>query len=358
MNKRKGIIALIMLLVFTYAQGQDKIITTQKDTISCRIVSISLKFIKYEQDGYGQETMSQTIPTGQVKEYSLGPGPRSQTSYPTVSESTRYARPYQAAQEKARYARPSEKPITHPKRQQDDPFQRWRVGIQGGGSYLLNSLAPSRQAMKDLGVNPEQANDYYKQLRMGIAAGADVYYMVARSWGVGLKYSFFTSSIQKSYTAVGGADSDIETFTTITHNVNEKERLFLHYLGPSVFLRQWLTENRKFSLSEELSVGYILYSDKAQYDPSQYLFTSSETNEPLKNVLKKGNTYSGIFQLSLEYHLSPAVSIGLNAGVVPVFFRRLNISENGNPSYGEKLGKTNQLDLSRVDGSLGIHFYF
>jgi len=71
MNRKKGIIVAVMLLAFMYAKGQDTIITTQRDTISCRIVSISLKFIKYEcKDNSG--VVNKLIPMKQVRGYSFG----------------------------------------------------------------------------------------------------------------------------------------------------------------------------------------------------------------------------------------------------------------------------------------------
>ena len=362
MIKQKGTILLIMLSAFTYASGQDKIITTQKDTIYCKIVSVSLKFMKYEQEDFNQATTSRIIPMEQVKEYSLGP--RSQRSSSAESNREHVTRPFQATRNEEQSVKPfndflneqqAVMPVTRPKIQREkESFRRWRIGFQGGGSYLLNSLAPSRQAMKDLGVSPpEQADDYYKQLRRGIAGGADAYYLIGSRWGIGVKYSFFASSIRANYT-VEDNGSDIPTY----YNVYEKEQMYLNYLGPSVFLRQWLTGNHKFGLSEELSVGYILYRDKTQFDPYQYVFVNPETNVKQYNVLKEGNTYSGTFQLSLEYFPTQEISVGLSAGAVPVFLRSLKISDTGGTNNKKELGKTNQLNLSRIDVSLGIHFRF
>ena len=361
MNKQRGIIIFIMVLAFNYVWGQDKIVTTQQDTIFCKIVSISLKAITYEQEGYANTTSYQSIPIEQVREYSLGSRPQ-KFSLATPGRGEPVTKPFQATPDKKQSVKPYQnppnkfqpaKPAVQSKKQEDDSFQRWRVGFQGGGSYLLNSLAPSREAMKNLGVVPvENIKNYYKQLRKGIAAGADAYYMVSHSWGVGLKYSFFLSSTQKDLT-VGSNDADVPTY----YNTNEKEQWYIHYLGPSVFFRQWLSENHKFSLSEELSAGYILYYDKVQYDPYQYLFVNPQTNTKQYNLLKEGKTFSGIFQLSLEYYPSPEISIGLSAGGSPLILRKLKISDS-DTSSNQELGKTNQLDLSRVDCSFGIHFHF
>ena len=82
MSRQKLIITFILLLAFAYAKGQDKIITIQNDTILCKVVSISLKFIKYEQEGNNHEKVSKLISMKEVQEYSFGL--RSQKSSPTT----------------------------------------------------------------------------------------------------------------------------------------------------------------------------------------------------------------------------------------------------------------------------------
>jgi len=77
MKIQKVIIAFFLLLAFAYAKGQDKIITVKNDTIYCKIISISLKSIKYEQEDSIQITVRNSIPMKKVQEYSLGK--RSQT---------------------------------------------------------------------------------------------------------------------------------------------------------------------------------------------------------------------------------------------------------------------------------------
>jgi len=365
MNRKKTFIVFFLLFAFTYAKSQDKIVTTQGDTIFCKIVSISLDFIKYEQKDYNQMPMNYAIPMRQVQEYSLGP--RSAESISSSINRNPIEKPAPIPLKKKQETKPFSPPLNRKtaanpfspasyNSKDAESFFRWRIGIQGGGSYVLNTLAHSRQAMKDLGVSPTtQADDYYKKLRYGLSVGADIYYMISRSFGVGVKGSGFMSrSVQMNYTVFnGGID-----ITTSYYEVSQRERFYLYYVGPSVLLQQWLDENHKFRLNEELSVGYIFYRDQSRFDPNLYTFVNPETNQNLYNVLKQGNTFSGIFQLSLEYYLSSKVSIGLSAAAVPVIFRSLNVSENGAASVTETLGKSHSLDLSRVDASLFVHFHF
>jgi hypothetical protein len=290
------------------------------------------------------------VPMKQVREYSLGP--RSGESSQNPSSRTPIEKPLPVPPKNRQKANPFSPPsYTETK---TESFSRWRVGLQGGGSYLINSLAHSRQAMKDLGVSPPaQANDYYKELRHGLSAGADIYYLIIHSFGVGVKYSGFTSSVQKDYT-VKDNNPDIPTY----YSVNEKERLYLNYVGPSFLFQQWLGSSRQFRLNEELSAGYIFLRDQIQFDPYQYTFVNPSTNQKQYNILKKGSTYSGIFQLSFEYYPVSYISLGLNAALVPTIYRSLNVSDNNGAKYVENLGKSHSLDLSRIDYALSVHFYF
>ena len=454
MNKQKILTTFILLLIFIHTKGQDKIVTTQKDTIFCKIVSISPKLIKYEQATYNQRPVSKSIPMKQVRDYSLGvrspkssPDPSTKeqitepVSKPLIEEQVTefFSEPLIKEQVTESLSEPlieeqvteslSEpliqeqvtEPLSEPliqeqvikslsepliQEQVTEPFseppiqeqvikslsepsakehvtdsfsypslkeqveklfptfstekqsaersQRWRIGIHSGGSYLVNSLAGLRQAMKDSGVSlPHQADNYYKKLRMGISADLDIYFLATHSWGMGLRYSLFASSVQMDY-SVRDTDSEIPLY----HSVNEKEKLFLNYVGPSVLFRQWLDENHKFRLNEELSFGFIGFRSEKQFDPYQYVFVNPETNKKQYNVLNEGNAFCGNFQLSVEYYPSSWLSIGANAGIFyPAIFRTLKVSDH-NRSIEKDLDEKDYLNLSRLDFSIGVCFHF
>jgi hypothetical protein len=184
---------------------------------------------------------------------------------------------------------------------------------------------------------------------MGISADADFHYLFSRFWGIGLRYSLFTSSVKMDYTILD-ATSDIPIYC----NVNEREKFYLNYLGPSILFQQWLGKNHKFKLNEIVSFGYMLFRDEKQFDPYQYVFVNPETNAKQYNILKEGNTFSGTFQLSLEYYPVSWLSFGANGGVFYSVFRSLEVSDNDS----KKTDKSITLDLSRVDYSIGIRFHF
>jgi len=362
MDRKKIFIVFFLLFAFTYAKSQDKIVTTQGDTIFCKIVSISLDFIKYEQKDYNQMPVNYAVPMRQVQEYSLGP--RSAESTSPINRNP-IEKPAPIPLKKKQETKPLSPPLNRKtaanpfspasyNSKDAESFFRWRIGIQGGGSYVLNTLAHSRQAMKDLGVYPTtQADDYYKKLRYGLSAGADIYYMISRSLGVGVKYSGFTSSVQMNYT-VNQNNAAIPTY----YSVSEKERIYLNYVGPALLLQQWLGSSHRFRLNEEISVGYIFFRDQIQFDPYQYVFVNPITNQKQYNVLKEKNYYSGVVQLSFEYYPVSNLSLGLSAAGVPAIFRSLKVSDNSMTNVEETLGKSHSLDLSRIDYSLSVRFHF
>jgi hypothetical protein len=353
MNQLKIFITFLLLLVFTYAKGQDKIVTTQNDTIFCKVLSVSLEFIKYEQKINNQAPVENSIPMKQVQEYSLGP--RTGDASLASSGNTQVIQPSSTFPDlnRKKVTKTFQTPVKKPKAPSFDSFSRWRFGVQGGEAYLINSLAHSRQAMKDLGVFPAaQADNYYKKLRKGISFDADVHYLISQPVGIGVKYSFFTSSVQMDYT-VRDNNSVIPTYLT----ASEKENFYLQYVGPSVLFQQWLGGNHKFRINEQLSAGYFIFRYEERFDPYQYVFVNPNTGANQYSVLKKGNTFGGNFQLSLEYYPVRELSVALNAGVFPTTFRSLKVSDNST-SYTQNLGKSHSLDLSRVDVSIGIRYHF
>jgi hypothetical protein len=69
------ITGFVLLLSFSYAKGQDRIITTQNDTVFCRILYVSATRIAYvlnKQTGENGKIEGKFIPREQMKEYYQG----------------------------------------------------------------------------------------------------------------------------------------------------------------------------------------------------------------------------------------------------------------------------------------------
>ena len=322
MNRKKGIIAFMMLLAFTYVQGQDKIVTVQKDTIFCKIISISLKSIRYEQQGNNRETVSGSIPMEQVKEYSLVP--RMQGTLP-AELNRRQSTPPPVYSNRQQQRVPSYTPV----KQMEDPFPKWRIGLQGGGSYIFKSPT-----------------------ELGVFAGVDAYYLTSKSFGVGLKYSLHDFSI---HTNVFNYDNSL---SDPTYNCASKtEDIYMNYIGPSVVFLQWLNEDHTLRLNEELSVGYLYYRNEVRFDPNQYVPINPDLNKIEYNYLEEVNTLGGSFQLSLEYYPVSWFSLGVNAGIASAPLTVMKIT-NDETSVPRLINTWEYFKKSHIDYSVGLHFYF
>ena len=145
---RKFPVMTVFLVIFMssfveMAKAQDIIITTKNDTIDCKIVNILSSHIHYEQKDNKRMTIGRYIPIEQVQEYHFGTRKRGNSSY------------------------------VSPAKRNEEPFGRWKVGLQGGGAYLTASTADSRKNMKDMGIPQSQINDYHKQLKNGVYTGVE-----------------------------------------------------------------------------------------------------------------------------------------------------------------------------------------
>jgi len=293
--KRVFFSLLILVSLQVSIRGQDKIITIQHDTIHCRILSVSSINIHYEQKAENGFVSGKFIPTEQVLEFIRAP------------QSGEYNQHNWARKQKPK------------------PKHRWMLGIHPGSSFLLTSTIKDKNAMIYAGIPKSQVDNYVKQLRHGWNFGVDAYYMLFDIFGLGAKYSLFASSAQQPYMSI--------------HFGHEFEKIYIHYVAPSVIFRQWLDKNSKFQLIETFSAGYVHYRNKMKYDSSSY-FSSS---------LNDTKTWGANASLSADYFHLPWLSVGVNANFMYALIKMR--------SY-YSIQQDEPINLSRLDYSLSIRFYF
>jgi hypothetical protein len=225
-----------------------------------------------------------------------------------------------------------------------EPFPRWSIGLQGGGSYLTASFANSEESMRQMRIPKSQIDDYHKQLRNGWHAGVDAHYLITRSFGVGLKYSLFATSIHLDYAVL----SDNYLPIPIHYYMVQEEKIYLNYIGPSVVFQHWLGKSNQFGLSGQLSVGYAHYRDEVRFDLYQY---------HSDNALVEGNAIGGNAQLSFDYYLLPWLSAGANIGYFYTTFNKVTYSTKRGSNPVE-LNKGYHINMSHIHYSLGVRFHF
>ena len=308
---KKLIFSLLLFLPLQIISGQDKIITIQQDTIHCRIVYVTPARIQYEQEAENGNMIGKFIPGEQVLEY------------------------YQNSQSVTL------NPYYRTEKQKPNPLRHWMVGLQSGASFLIVS-SDDEYNLINRGMSQLQDEDFYKQLKRRWHLQGDIHYLLYDDFGLGVKYSFLTSSAQKDF-VMKSNDDYLPSYVC----VGIKEKQYIHYAGPSVIIRQWLGKDHQFLLNEVLSLGYVHYRDELRMDAT-FSFD---------NALLEGNTWGATFGISLEYFPVSWLSIGLNAGAMYSRLTKFSISDKES-TQTVKLSNEYYQSLSRLDCSLGIRFHF
>lgn len=301
----------VFTLLTTWVNAQDKIITVEKDTIECRIVSIGAEQIGYEQKEAGGYLLGKFIPIGRVETYFRLPQSPSNTFFRT-------------------------------------PERPWLFRVTSGVSWMP-------WFFDDMEDEPGDGEDMEK-LERGFHVNFSGHYLVSPNIGVGLQYSFFRSSADSEHQLMDYYSylpySPYSTFT-------EEDRHYVNYIGPSLIFRQFLGKSKKFQLSETLSGGILFY--RAESQVSALCLGSSGYKMYADNVLLTGHTFGATVGLSAEYYLLPSLSAGLGANFI---FGRLKEvdgkqkASNGGRYDVEGIELEKSLKISRLDYYLSVSVHF
>jgi len=334
---KKFLFGILMLLPLQVATGQDIVITVQRDTIYCQIVSVSPTHIHYEQIAENGFTVGSFLPVEQVLRY--------YRSVQTVEAATSHHK-----EQPDRPVRP-DRPDRPVREKPAKPEYRWLFGAYAGGASLLASTANDEKTMIDLGISKSQAADYHKSLKRGWNIGGDLHFMLTGGFGMGAKYSLFVSPVQKDLTVA--LNSALPEFVC----VGMKETQYIHYAGPSMVFRQWLDANQKIQLVQTLSAGYVHYRNEVRTDPNQYPLFSYSFGTPTYNILTESNAWGAGAGLSLSYFPVSRISVGANAGIMFARLIKAEVSTKESTRTVE-LSKKDYISLARFDYSLNIRFLF
>ena len=311
---KKAFISLLMFTILQIVNGQDQIITIANDTIHCRIISISPTHIQYEQKMGNGNIVGKFIPIKQVLTY------------------VRNQRPVEIDPYYDRVERKTAK-----------PSRRWMIGLQAGGGFLTESSIGTKKELMNLNMTDLQTDGFYKQLKRGWYLHADFHFMDSDFFGVGMKYSLFTSSVHKDF-LMNFSQDDFPAYVC----VGIEENMYVHYVTPmEFFFRQWLNKDNTLQLTEALSAGFVHYRDEFQMNATFYL----------DNVLIEGNTWGATCSISLDYYPVSWLSLGINAGAMYSRLTKLDFSTK-EKTQSVELSKEYYQFLSRFDCSLGIRFIF
>ena len=307
--KYKWLFILLLLLCSFTIQAQDKIITHQNDTIHCIITSISDGRVYFEQSADGTK-VGKSIPVNQILVY-----------YRNSFNSS-------AFQERKTSRKPA---------------QRWRFGLHGGLSYMLASTDEAEKDMVSMGTSTKAAGDFYKDLKWGYHAGADVHYMITDLLGLGIRYSLFKTSVNAPLTYYTG---DMINYW----HVETTERLYVNFIGSSLCMQQWLDQSHRLKLNQSFALGYVHYRDEVDHHRNFFM-------QP-NNALATGNSIGTNVDISLEYFPISWLSISANMGYFASWITKMTITDGRNKQTVKlKDFDLDNENLSRLDFSLCVRFY-
>lgn len=305
-NQKHNTRRIFLLIVFFYslalsAHSQDKIITITKDTIDCKITKISRNTIFFDLITSGIRTEG-SLPLSKVLNYTISAGGVAPEKPESLSVGS---------------------------------FERIRLGISGGAGYLLASSEKAEEALTGQGLDAGKAKSYYRNMKTGWNANADLTFMITPDLGAGFKYKFFytAGSVEGFF---GPADGVHLIYTTYG------ERIFVNYYGPLVYYQQFIGQDEKIRLTSAYSFGMATYRNEAEYLNGHYLLT--------------GKSFGTDATLGLEYFITDHFSIGADLSVFYSSIRRITMTDGKNHQTLD-LDKENYENLSRMELSIGIRFY-
>ncbi|WP_165024578.1 outer membrane beta-barrel protein [Dysgonomonas sp. ZJ279] len=218
---------------------------------------------------------------------------------------------------------------------QETSVPKWKFGVSGGFSFLTASSKSSERELIDMGVPSDIAKDYYSDLKKGQMATANVVYLFKPKMGVGLKYNFFTSNAEKNGLIVDyNYDGNLE-------RVNMKEQLYYNFVGPSFYMQNYITNNKKFQLTGQVAVGYLHYRNQVKSD---------------MNLLLTGSTLGFNGELGIEYFLTKNWAIGVSGEVLSGVVGKVTVDDSYS-SENIKLYDESRINMTHLGVLFAIRFY-
>ncbi|MDR2680895.1 MAG: hypothetical protein LBC47_08825 [Tannerella sp.] len=313
---KKAIVLFLLMGTFCCAgMAQDKIVTVDGDTVLCRILDVSAEKISYERRLNDGRTVGRFISSDRVSEY---------------------FRESQLLPERERTSRESRRSFF------SLPSRPFRLGIEGGYGHMLSSFSDIRNSMSY--VSSETADQYFSDMKNGIHLGADFHLLLNEYFGIGAKYSFFSSEAELN------EQIPMPSSVSLYYTLSQKENFYFNYVAPSLFFRQWLDKDRRFALNETLSPGCLFFREELRSD----VYSANP------NVLVESRQFAGSLDVSLEYYLSPYLSVSANAGAFYAKIKKTKVSyvDANNEVQTQSSENDKPIDMSRLNLSAGLHVYF
>ncbi len=326
--KKSLLILLFFVSLFT-SKAQDKIITIQKDTIDCRIISIGSGHINYEQKVSTNQHIGKSI---------------------AVSDVLQYYRTEQSYGKNAFF-------LQNISRQK--PEHRYLFRMQAGPVHLFNDFVDFKNRVIGSGAPTSEADDYIGKLKNGYNLNASFHYLLTTSLGIGVDYSFSKSASEGNFLVNEYGRMNIPTYA----NMEVNEKIFIHFLGPSVMFQQFPDKKRKIKITEILSPGIVSFRDESRGNQYQIYWGENDfyMGHPpqyfdLSNSVTKSTTLGVKGGLSLEYCFTSQLSAGLAGSFIWGKLHKASIKSLNYNMEDQEL--ENDIDISHINYGFTVRYNF
>ncbi len=247
-------------------QAQDLVVTTDQDSINCKIMHVYSAeiYFKYKDDGREKSMLM----------------PLSKVAY--------YEKNYYGVQEKEESTSTTDKADAGGGKTIVD-YPKLRIGLQLGLSYQLGQIPDGLKA---------QDEEHLEGLRSGLSYGVEISHFVNRVLGFGAKLSYFRAKQETEGYIWFDPSTSIFYETTMVDDVR------ILFVGPSLSFRNLPITSRS-SFYSSVSIGGLLYKDNA-YLMEPITITGSATGVGLDLG----------YDISLSKHFSLGILFSTTLGVL------------------------------------------
>jgi hypothetical protein len=320
MYQKLLIFILMLCCIGSVVQAQDRIITSQHDTISCKIIRIGASKVHFRID-HGTVSSRGSIPLSEVKTLVIDSGANADTMGDP-------GMPPSAAQELPAFQSLA--------MQSAGISQKLRIGFAGGPSYLSGSTTEAKQKMKSLGMKDSEVDSYFSQYRLGWQANASAHYFFLPGLAPGIQYRLFNTGASLF------ATFDPQDNVNIIHDYIE-ENMYAHYAGISLLASSGFRNSEKWFLTSSLSAGMAFYRDEASMLSM--------------NLLSTGKAFGATLDVGVEYFFTRNISFYAGLNLFMSTIGKMTV-DTGYGKTEVKLPKDERENMSAYDLSGGIRFYF
>lgn len=211
---------------------------------------------------------------------------------------------------------------------------KWRISLDAGLGYRLASTKNSKQIFINQGFTTSEVDNYFKKIKWGPKASAQVHYLLNPKYGLGIDYQFHHSSGSITGTIAPGDGS--------LYYGETEDNVYTNYTGLSLYYNEWILQN-KLKYYGQTSIGIC--------------FFRQETISFYTPMLITGKSLGTNLELGLEYFIHKHLALGSQLNFFQSTISKINV-DNGNSKEDVKLEKDQFEGLSRLDASMGVKFYF